>query len=279
MKGLPLFPAPAKAARLSWARLARVAVLGGALTGSAIMAPSAAQAGVTVAPDGTVTYTYDQNFVPSVTPGSSAPWLTAVISQIGNGVRIALTSSLETPSEFFGEVRFNIEPTLGQPISIGGNCVSGGNDAANALCGITTFDYQENSANAPNAGGLLGFDFATIFPTSAAVRFNGFDTFAFDFTTTGSVALTPASFLATTEPQAGGARSDVCTAVHLKGITGQSADSTAVGISSANGLQCADGFISKVPGPLPLLGVAAAFGYSRKIRTRIQGSRQQATIS
>jgi hypothetical protein len=36
---------------------------------------------------------------------------------------------------------------------------------------------------------------------------------------------------------------------------------------------------SKVPGPLPLLGAAAAFGYSRKLRTRIQGSRQQANIS
>jgi hypothetical protein len=30
---------------------------------------------------------------------------------------------------------------------------------------------------------------------------------------------------------------------------------------------------SSVPGPLPLLGAAAAFGYSRKLRKRIQGSR------
>jgi hypothetical protein len=34
-----------------------------------------------------------------------------------------------------------------------------------------------------------------------------------------------------------------------------------------------------VPGPLPLLGVAAAFGYSRNIRNRILASRQQVTIS
>jgi hypothetical protein len=34
-----------------------------------------------------------------------------------------------------------------------------------------------------------------------------------------------------------------------------------------------------VPGPLPLFGAAAAFGYSRKLRTRIQSFRQQATIS
>jgi hypothetical protein len=36
---------------------------------------------------------------------------------------------------------------------------------------------------------------------------------------------------------------------------------------------------SSVPGPLPLLGAAAAFGYSRKIRTRIKASRQQEMIS
>ncbi|MEY4807973.1 MAG: hypothetical protein RLZZ206_2362 [Cyanobacteriota bacterium] len=28
------------------------------------------------------------------------------------------------------------------------------------------------------------------------------------------------------------------------------------------------------PGPLPLFGAAAAFGFSRKLRKRIQGSRQ-----
>jgi hypothetical protein len=37
--------------------------------------------------------------------------------------------------------------------------------------------------------------------------------------------------------------------------------------------------VQNVPGPLPLLGAAAAFGYSRRIRTRIRASRQQATIA
>jgi len=30
----------------------------------------------------------------------------------------------------------------------------------------------------------------------------------------------------------------------------------------------------RVPGPLPLLGAGAAFGFSRRIRSRIKGARQ-----
>lgn len=37
--------------------------------------------------------------------------------------------------------------------------------------------------------------------------------------------------------------------------------------------------ISSVPGPLPVLGAVAAFGYSRRIRSRIGSTRQQASIS
>ncbi len=263
---------------LAW--LARAAVVGTALAGTTLLAPSSAQAGVSVAPDGTVTFTYDENFT-STNPSSTSPFLTAVIKNITNGVRIELTSSLETAAEFFGEVRFNVEPTLGaQPVVIGDNCISGGNDAANALCNDTTYQYSENNAGG-SYGGLLGFDFASTFPTAnSGPRFNGVDTFAFDFTTTGPQAITAGSFLATNDPRTGngqpntGVRSDVCTAAHLQGIPGGL--STAVGVST-NGLKCSD--FQKAPGPLPLLGVAAAFGYSRRIRTRIQSARQQATIS
>jgi len=35
----------------------------------------------------------------------------------------------------------------------------------------------------------------------------------------------------------------------------------------------------QVPGPLPILGAAAAFGYSRKLRNRINQSKQQSNLA
>jgi hypothetical protein len=49
--------------------------------------------------------------------------------------------------------------------------------------------------------------------------------------------------------------------------------------SDGSSVICDGDHPTKVPGPLPLFGAAAAFGYSRRIRTRIQNSRQQAPIS
>lgn len=49
--------------------------------------------------------------------------------------------------------------------------------------------------------------------------------------------------------------------------------------SEGSSVICDGVHIPKVPGPLPVLGAAAAFGYSRRIRARIQGSRQQSAIS
>jgi len=42
---------------------------------------------------------------------------------------------------------------------------------------------------------------------------------------------------------------------------------------SANEERGASASIAAIPGPLPLLGVAAAFGCSRKLRKRIKGSK------
>lgn len=63
---------------------------------------------------------------------------------------------------------------------------------------------------------------------------------------------------------------------HMQGITGSTN-----GTPNANSSRLCTGEPNLVaaPGPLPLLGAAAAFGYSRRIRTRIQNSRQQAPIS
>lgn len=86
-------------------------MLGTALTGATLLAPSAAQAGVSVDANGNVTFTYDENFT-TEQPASTSPYLTAQISSIASGVRILLTSSLENSSEFFGQVKLNIEPNL-----------------------------------------------------------------------------------------------------------------------------------------------------------------------
>lgn len=42
---------------------------------------------------------------------------------------------------------------------------------------------------------------------------------------------------------------------------------------------CRGAFVNPVPGPLPLLGVGAAFGFSRNLRKRIKGSKSPEVMS
>jgi hypothetical protein len=68
---------------------------------------------------------------------------------------------------------------------------------------------------------------------------------------------------------AGFAPAPVGTKILAAGITFNAADAGGQGSYSAN---LTTGVPTKAPGPLPILGAAAAFGYSRKLRKRITSS-------
>jgi hypothetical protein len=71
----------------------------------------------------------------------------------------------------------------------------------------------------------------------------------------------------------GGGNPYICT-VGVITWNGSTYGGTGVNASDSQTYAVASQILAPAPGPLPLFGAAAAFGFSRKLRNRIQGSRQ-----
>lgn len=159
------------------------------------------------------TYNVNTMFNGTVGPASTAPWLTATFTQAGSHhVTLTLTSSLETPSEFFSRVGFNVNPAI-LPSSL--TIVQSPVTTSPTISSIVTGAQDAQNLQGGGAAGF-GFDVMISFSTSNAgggsQRFNGSDVVTFDISRSGLLA-SDFDYV-----NAGGANAHI--GAHLQGIPG-----------------------------------------------------------
>jgi hypothetical protein len=170
---------------------------------------------------------------------------------------------------------FNLDPLFNPSQLSVLSCSETNSNPTNVPPGAICTTYQgsfpatQNSYILQGAGNGTGFDFdyANAGSGTAAKRFNGDELVTLIIQ--GPAGLNAQSFAFLNTPSGQGSEYIGYGGTKVNGIPG--------GLSGAIGTN-GNGTTS-VPGPLPVLGAAAAFGYSRKLRLRIQSSRQHATIS
>ena len=142
-----------------------------------------------------------------VTPTSTPPWLTATFHTVAPGtVTLELDSTLNVASEFFGELAFNVPPTI-LPSSLSFTPFASNTGFANPTVLATTNNAQNLTGGGSQAFGFdVMFDFASGPPAS---RFNGTD--VAQYTITGS-GLTENDFNFTNSGD------DLPIAAHIQGI-------------------------------------------------------------
>lgn len=272
---MPLTPSGKLTACLRPSRLAVASVLAGFSLGAPLLAPTAANAAI--GDSFTILYNTESQ------PGTATPYgplfegfVQGVFTELQTGVDglgrvgVVFTTNFGTPAEFADDFALNLFNLSGPqiPSAIDGSCTAGTGtlcipNVANqveftnqSFVSSTGWNVRLNTAppNVPGTGNdarLSGSGETIFFQIIAAnLNINSFQP-------------------ATTGNQANGFLS--CT--HGQGLGASATGSTLICGNKING------GITEAPGPLPILGAAAAFGYSRKIRTRIQSSRQLATIS
>jgi hypothetical protein len=185
--------------------------------------------------------------VPADPEGGS--WLTAVIQPIAGGVTIELKSNLSDPEEFISSVGFNLLD--GEYGEIRMSCSSQDITCGKSDLLLADPDKQPPQLNFSN--GIKGMDIGFKLPTAASSdRLQLNDSVIFTLLGTG---LSPSSFLATISPT--GPLSSIYSAARVQGIQ-----------SGPGSTTITDGG-AEAPGPLPLLGLAVALGYSRRLRRRL----------
>lgn len=143
-------------------------------------------------------------------PDGTAPWLTATITDSGfNTVRLTMSASNLTGSDFISKWYFNLDPVL---------------------TGSLTFTAYDTTAvewvtpsyavDSYKAGGDGWYDIRFKFPTAngSTDRFNGGDSVIYDISYSGTGTLSASSFLF--QSYAGRKSGQYETAVHIQGITG-----------------------------------------------------------
>ena len=132
-----------------------------------------------------LTFELDESFNDTPSPASTAPWLTATFTQNGSGVvNLALQSSLDVSSEFFGSLGFNFNPEKDPLTILSLQSQIGGSPAE--------VSWSQNGENLEGGGTEgKGFDVMIHFETANAGRFDGTDLITFIFSGTG---ITPADF-------------------------------------------------------------------------------------
>jgi hypothetical protein len=112
-------------------------------------------------------------------PSSTAPWLTATFTSPASGtVNLALQSSLNISSEFFGSLGFNFNPPISALTGVSQN---GGSPAS--------ISWSENGEDLQGGGNQgKGFDVMINFETANAGHFKGSDLITFVFSGNGITA-------------------------------------------------------------------------------------------
>lgn len=212
-------------------------------------------------------------------PAGTAPWLRATISgpdTLTNAIQtvtIKLESLLQNSNEFFGvpsrsqteiptDIGFNFQGILPSDLqalcsnTVGDGCLVGSVGSPSYLFNIP------NGIDLPG-NAYTGFDLALILaPPPVDVRFGFGDTITYAFSGTG---LTASQFITVNSPK-DGSSGQFCSAAMVQ-ATGTNNEG-----SNVIGAPCPGTPPSSVPGPLPLLGAGLAFGFSRRLRRRIESS-------
>jgi hypothetical protein len=201
-----------------------------------------------------------------VGPGNSG-LIATFTDTIANQVKLELQGKL-LEREYFDGLAFNLDPSIlpsALSIPVVGGCTAPGTICSNYTA---TFPATQNAfilqGNGNGNGFDFGFEFANPNAGGGTVRFNGTELVTLLINGPG---ITAQSFAYVNTPSGQGSDYVGYGGAKVNGIPG--GGSGAIGTNGT----------TSVPGPLPILGAAAAFGCSRKIRTLIRSSRQQATIS
>lgn len=265
-------------------RIGLAGVAAGLALGTTLLAPSAAQAQVASVE---LFYSFQQN--PPVPPTGTLDgptdvwWVKLVATELLNeGVKFDFISNFSDPENFANDFVFSLKTALS---NIFVTCTPS-SAASGTTCEpepffkydpdgkqnfVGTKDWELALLSPPDPGGienkLSGEGDEISFTVRATVL---------DEVTRIQRALQIQDFNTSGPSGEGGAFS--CT--HMQGIAPSGTNATSSRVCSGpNPTPFIEPLPSSVPGPLPLFGAAAAFGFSRKLRTRIQSSRQQATIS
>lgn len=193
---------------------------------------------------------FDENNDPSsALDENGASWLEAMFTNNtdkSNSVILTLNANLAIDSgAFISSVAFN----LTENASISSVCINPAN------CTAQDFTFERDNINIAN--GISGLDLRLNFPTKKNDRLDLNDPISFIITGTNLNFSSFNSFV-----NIGG--EDVYAAARLQGY-GMDINGDGDGDSSST--------IYSAPGPLPILGVAAAFRTSRRLRRRLTSAR------
>lgn len=243
-----------------------------AMIAAAALASPGAMAGPVVQPDGSLLFLYSVNggADPSGAnppPPGPTPWLKALIKQAGpNAVDIILTPSLGGDA-YALSWGFNMKPSevenpVGEPLYLPSDftysCSSTGNDVCagmgplNGVFSATTGSYIWDPNNVNMQNGWTGFDMKFDLPNAKANRLEDGTVLTIRV---GRSGITPDAF---NYPVVGDTLNGEYTAAHVGGY----GYSTTLLDNPGNG--------TPAPGPLPILGAAAAFQASRRLRRRLK---------
>jgi hypothetical protein len=207
------------------------------------------------------------------TPALSAMGMAPKVFFAGALVSAALATSIQpasalgtvdasgTTSEFYGSVglagsSFSTTFSAASAPSVSGTGAYAGATSLDSTTGV--FNIVSYNATTFTGKAALASDLTFVFNTTPTVTFKAGSHFTFT-KLTGIPSALFSSFSSTTEGSI------------IPVLPGETS-TAALAFSTINGVTSYALEASAVPGPLPILGVAAAFGYSRKLRKRISQS-------
>lgn len=202
-------------------------------------------------------------------PVLGQPVVTATFKDLDSGqVSLNIATNFSDAANFIDQIGFNF---TGSPnFSIAGCTQTQVPSSDIGLCasGVTTLAFNQDGTNVAGGGNLAkGFDFLVDLPpppgedgNPGPFRLGGQgESITLTFTNADN-NLAASQFFAKTAK-------GYYTSAHIQGLTNGGSTNIVGTPPGTDPPPPAPG--DSVPGPLPLLGAAAAFGYSRKLRTRI----------
>ncbi len=251
---------------------------GTSLAASALMAGSAQAAPVvynfyydSVISAGKPVTSLPGSFLPVDPTTGKIPVFSATFTDAGTGkVNLTVATNFSDPKNFIDDIGFNFTN------SITGLAIDSCSESVNTICapGDTSLVVNPNGVSVNGGGSIgVGFDFLVDFPpppgsggNPGPKRLGGSgETITLTLKSTNPGGLAPGDFFTQTSNL-------LYTSAHIQGLA-VGGSTNIVGTPPGNTPPPpAPG--DAVPGPLPLLGAAAAFGYSRKLRGRIKATHQ-----
>jgi hypothetical protein len=239
-------------------RILRSAVtLAFATTVTAVASSAPAKAGLII--------DFFNNFGEATPTGTSNPLLTVIIKNVTGGAEITIESFLEPPgnSEYVEQISFYLSSITPPGPGPGDTSYGPGGSPCSVLsgnfsCARTKFDVEPPPINQPDIGNIVNaaFNFPTANPSGTGLlRFDAKDKGKF-FVPGFSEQL----ILTYNAIDNNGVNQTLYAGAKIQSI-GNGSGSTSIG-----------GSLRKVPAPFPILGAAAMFTFSRRLRKKINNT-------